>query len=721
MSKGLPWFAAALQLSMFCASCAGAQSNGDAQNANMSAPGSPETSPYSSEPHVRSLVDPLNAACLATTGHELNAGGVCVCPDAGHIFFMTPNPAQGFCSRPVLGPTVDGTAATPLANAEGVYEVAAFGRYNSGGTFLDVHAPSQPDQARAVNDWVRSLMHRGDGGAPILWDPLQGYNELKVHVGRPRESPSMDALMLSTLRVQSQRNSYTTFSTYIVEPEVRWLDAVLGIVSLSPQERNALLLGDAPRGTDPRTVQDLLTAYNDIVGTDKRLRFASELPLFGQDCTRDCILLSSPLHVSPEAQVVVERIYSSGSLARESMWYRRDGELRAVVILGPNRIPGLIILLEPQITPFSVGGLVSFYDRQWTQLGTHHVPLPDNFSQLWDVKMRNTIRAEDEPALITCEPDMRGVIADSKLAASIAIGPHLPIFEGGTSLFGWVENASGFLDDYLLGYAARTLGFIKEPGLRDEEAAVHGRRVVLAARESSPRLRILPIGGFLSCFTNYWQWRSTVTKKVAVVNASFSASMQPQTCRPQVLPVLQESADTTLWVLGAGNEDGRPPLDTPKNRCPGSLSGEKNLLIVSGASHDDIHPLSVRGATYADIAAAWDIEEDGGTSFAAPRVAAVAAELAHAFTSLTPEAIRLTLMTSSRMTPGLHDSVRSGGLLDREAALTVGACVDESMASGISLSSGLLEMCMLQAGFRSRFIDDKMAMLHERGGFPTPQ
>ncbi len=679
----------------------------------------------SGEVTVDALIGPLNAVCREATGNELNTAGRCVCPENGTIFFVTYGARRGVCARPEVGATPEHISATSATEAQRAYSLAHFVGESEPGTFLNVYAPASTDQARAVGDWARDLLARGHEAVPMLWHAFQAYNEINVQVGRPEEIPSIGELLASTLQVQPLKNGEDTFYTYIVEPEVRALNAVLGIESLSPQERVALFQHDAPRGVDPRTVDDLLAAYDDIIGSDREVRLASGLPLFGADCTHDCIVFSDPLHVSPDAQVVIERLYSSGSLARESIWYRRHGDLRAVVMLGPNRVPGLIMLLEPQLTPRSAGGVIRLYDRQWNNLATYDVPMPDNFNQLWELQRKNRPLAADVPALVMCEGDMRGVMADPSFAANIAFGPHTPIFTGDAlqhgSLFGWIKNGAGTMDDYLRGYVVRTSGFVTKAAWVDAAKAEHGRNVVLAAVESTPRLRILPIGSSISCFANYSQWRPAIGRRVSVVNASFAAWMRPQACRPQVLPVLRASADSTLWVVAAGNSENQEMIDTPKILCPGSLSGEKNLLTVSGATGDNIDPDSTRGATYADIAAALRVEGYQGTSFATPRVAAVAAELAQSFPDLTPEALRLTLMASSRITAGLRDSVRSGGLLDSQAAFVLGACVDDSLASNHAFSSGLLAMCMLDTGFEASFVDEKMAMLQERGAFVAPQ
>ncbi|MFW7380428.1 MAG: S8 family serine peptidase [Oligoflexus sp.] len=140
--------------------------------------------------------------------------------------------------------------------------------------------------------------------------------------------------------------------------------------------------------------------------------------------------------------------------------------------------------------------------------------------------------------------------------------------------------------------------------------------------------------------------------------------IQKEACEHQ----FQNLSQDVLWIMAAGN-DG---MENPKFRCPQLLGSPQNRIVVaaSTAGGYQLDHRSDFGVKYADIAAPG-IASNGhrGTSFAAPKIARVAAEILDRHPDLSAAEIRLAILLASSFDPQRPLAVRSGGSLQESWAL----------------------------------------------------
>ena len=155
-----------------------------------------------------------------------------------------------------------------------------------------------------------------------------------------------------------------------------------------------------------------------------------------------------------------------------------------------------------------------------------------------------------------------------------------------------------------------------------------------------------------------------------------------------VSAALQACEDSgILPVLIAGNGSSNDVVGTDDPSANPLAAGNPNTLRVAGVDSDNqIHPHSNYGSALADIAAPYCVPVDSpygtwgvgcGTSFAAPQVAAVAAEVFNLNPSLTPAEVKQLLMSSGTQVPGLD--VTSGRVLDFYNALVAAGYVPSAL------------------------------------------
>jgi subtilisin family serine protease len=159
-----------------------------------------------------------------------------------------------------------------------------------------------------------------------------------------------------------------------------------------------------------------------------------------------------------------------------------------------------------------------------------------------------------------------------------------------------------------------------------------------------------------------------------------------QTCEDNgILPVL---------IAGNGsNNDGVGTSDPSAN--PLAAGNPETLRVAGVGSNNQIYPQSDYGSALADIAAPFCVPVDSpdgswgvgcGTSFAAPQVAAVAAEVFNLDPSLTPAEVKQLLMSSGTPVSGLP--VTSGSILDYYNALVAAGYVPPPPAGNASVRNG---------------------------------
>lgn len=521
----------------------------------------------------------------------------------------------------------------------------------------------------------------------------------------------------------------------IVEPDPKALGATLGLPRFERQPPPfagvTADLAAADLGAHARAAR---AAY-ELARTGK-LPFSRGVRLFGESCMDACRVISeaTPLEAASAVTARRERIYVYGRVAREVVWLEEHGALRGFVLFSPSGSVGLVGLVSDHITTERVTRTVAAFDRLWNPLGT-----VIEERAVYAVDMEGIPRTTDRMdaggatvvsprallALCEADGDIASFLLDPVIRPRLVRGPHTTDTNAAAevasgSMLGFFPAARDAIGDYF-GWMQHDKrgGFRFRPD--PEPVYGHPRHVALAAAEAAevvedelgsllgaptPSVKMTLLG-LRACLATR-SWGPAMAPYVSVVNGSYAEPFPYDRCRDVEELAADASRERLLWVYSASNDEeegGR--LACPQKR----LAGKPNAIIVAGSEGDRLFWGSNYGLAYADIAAsARDVEggEGWGTSFASPRVAAVATALAAAFPSLEPEDVRTALLVSSRETPDLRGKVRSGGVLDPRAAARLAKELDElraGMPRAQRLSWADVERAAVRVGIPRRRLD----------------
>lgn len=265
--------------------------------------------------------------------------------------------------------------------------------------------------------------------------------------------------------------------------------------------------------------------------------------------------------------------------------------------------------------------------------------------------------------------DISVVICDAGLVPS-----EVPRFRVGPrtdkSFWGWMnplsEQQSFALWEQLSGVEALSeINYVYFPEINTNK---HGASVANLATQNTDFSAISIAGD--QCFSHYRQWKDNVKPFARVVNVSAAFYYDQFSCsvEPRFKNSIGDPEQPFFWVLSSGNDSRRSLTSENAFLCPQSWGPRSNMIVVTAISADYANT----GVDYADIAADGHGYYPGqeGTSFAAPKVARVAALLAQDFPSLTNQQIRDSIMQGARI-PKPRLPVRSGGILDEAGARKV--------------------------------------------------
>ncbi len=173
-------------------------------------------------------------------------------------------------------------------------------------------------------------------------------------------------------------------------------------------------------------------------------------------------------------------------------------------------------------------------------------------------------------------------------------------------------------------------------------------------------------------------WPSFIESGTRVINLSVRNRDDEPTCREWIRQhPIESDRESVLWVVAAGNQG----VDGP-NGCPQYLSGRPNIIVVGASQRGRVHPNSNYGESLVDIFAngktfdgmAW------GTSFAAPKVAKVAAVIFARFPDLTVEQVKAAILLSVEW-PWRKLESRTGGVLDASSALDLAELINQKQGN----------------------------------------
>jgi subtilisin family serine protease len=183
-------------------------------------------------------------------------------------------------------------------------------------------------------------------------------------------------------------------------------------------------------------------------------------------------------------------------------------------------------------------------------------------------------------------------------------------------------------------------------------------------------------------------WLTSVREhsKARVVNLSFSVPQM--SARADFLPLVRRIRETRasfLWVAAAANRGLNlyQLADMSDASVPQILTEEPNLIkVAQGSARDGLAALSNYGPRSVDLAA--PAPDRAGTSFSAPRVTGLAAQIQAKFPDLTPNQVKKTILFSVDWPREQPLKVSSGGEMNPTRAL--------SMATRIAQKPGLSDL-----------------------------
>lgn len=253
----------------------------------------------------------------------------------------------------------------------------------------------------------------------------------------------------------------------------------------------------------------------------------------------------------------------------------------------------------------------------------------------------------------------------------LIFGPHAHADSDFTgSLWGWQKNSMGNPFDFLTAsYPQGDFGY-SSPEYSDQ-ASDHHRAVIKSVLISSEQATVTAM--------NYKNCTSLDSKKNPllgsefqgrVVNVSAATGNKGASCEKK-LKVLRETKDRLLWVFSAGNDGSYS--------CEDLLMKEGNAIGVAAISPDSptyIEYYSRKGR--GKVTTAVVRTSMSGTSFAAPVVSAMAADIFASYPHFTPEQVKRSITLGVEF---LDLNVDSGGRSELTKALIVASLIDHFPSS----------------------------------------
>jgi hypothetical protein len=494
---------------------------------------------------------------------------------------------------------------------------------------FQVGALSRP----AAMDFARWLDSARSGLYAKLWatpEDLYFNSSITVLVGRVRIDDNFIRELVAAPSVGEKQRYHLT----VVEPDPAAVGEVLGHPIDVPK----------PLPEAPAPIQDRFPLAAIVKQTYDRLvadNLNTPALRVGGDCRHYCVI-EQVLYQEGDWRAVRQRHYMGGVPFRDVVRYG-NGIARAYLQLGLRGGVSTITFLEGS-DRFLV------YDRQWNLIG----------DQRFDSSAAQA-RARDFASRVP--------VATSPAGRNVGFCESLPTNEGLTSAV-----VRGPVESSLLGWTNHPFDGLLDliDGVFLEPENTHGQAVAETLIDTFAEAKLIPLSTE-TCLTEYPRWAPTLQRAgVKVMTLSGTIPVDTRWCDAFYDPQRYLGPNQPfLWVVAAGNAGQR----NPNRRCPQTTPHRDNLLVVAGGE-DRLWSGSDYGVDYADLAASPKASRsaDVGTSFSAPRVAAVAAQLADRFPSLTPEDLKNILMKSAHV-PSPSLDVRSGGALDACGARGLGEAV----------------------------------------------
>lgn len=485
---------------------------------------------------------------------------------------------------------------------------------------------------------------------------------------------------------------------YYFEPNIEFMEAALGdvraLAELTEQQRASFnsVAGQNPDFKPLSQLQYVLREAYNKYRAQKVFNLSKVEAISAAGCAEYCVATADLFIAgSSDYSATFEKVYFLGvaSLQRIVLRQRPDGRVAGVVLLNHGGSASAIATVEkPGLVDYagkSYRNYIRLFDRSWNLLGTSELyPVIDVAEKLQQAS-RYLTKASDvkgAPVGIVCEEWDPSQLSElpNKLGFQkrLVLGPHfsasLPKAAGAHGTFnGWRKTNSGDLDDYFLSVTQKRplLGSYPAPSRHSSWTQARFLGDDLSGY-------VIPLAWEECTSARYYeQWKKAVFETGArVASISIVDYAEKAQCAQKYRGVFDDPEKPFLWVVAAANHG----IMNPRLNCPqGILAGSDNALIVAAMSTEEPEKLATysdAGSRFADIA--YPTGNLRGTSFAAPAVARIAANIASAYPKMSVPMIRLSILMGARI-PKLWQplAVRSGGIADNEKALEVAALIDE--------------------------------------------
>ncbi|MCB0377839.1 MAG: S8 family serine peptidase [Bdellovibrionales bacterium] len=377
-------------------------------------------------------------------------------------------------------------------------------------------------------------------------------------------------------------------------------------------------------------------------------------------CKQTC--LKSSEWISAKSGMVQYREYLSEGQVYRSEWVYKDenGFVSHLLYLTAGQ-PSLALAIDRDASGFPTKAIIKnrfattlftkFFNKT-DEISNGELHLLKNADDIWMAKVG------------MCEDGLN-------IKGFLSSNPGSFVLKGSAqSYLGWSQPSQELNEPYAGRLYFNELGLPFDYTFRSS----HAQNVAGTLAESSP-VAIIPLG-LEKCIdpesARQW-WPQFLESEAKVVNLSGRDYYDSSTCKDlmKAHPIRQK--DKALWVIAAGNQNSDKPTG-----CPQHLNGQENILIVGASEYGHVHSGSNYGNDFVDLFTEGKSPDgsDWGTSYAAPRVSNVAAELASIYPNLSVKDIKAIIMLTVEI-PYYPLPARSGGMLDRDEAFEFAKELDQ--------------------------------------------
>lgn len=434
-----------------------------------------------------------------------------------------------------------------------------------------------------------------------------------------------------------------------------------------------------------------------------------QIPLTSKsgDCKSYCLLTyKSNLPNHSQRRVVIKLAKSMGANLRGLISLHDNNEtLKEALQLSPSLHPAALVLVDHSKKDHEIFSEFKAYDIGGRLVGQHSTVVVDQNENRFLKRSLFEQPGNYDAKVALCDSGNLNTMMDfdPRLKDSMFLGPSRG------SYLGWVDRAEPRnFNLYYSGLFEAYKNVLRDPNSHAQTVAVALKEAFSQNTYGYSKLKIAPLN-VRTCYSHFNKVKANLSQAaVRVINYSVVHMEDRQSCRKsKIYQSILSSASSHLWVFGAGNLRG---LKNPKDQyCPQELSGRSNMIVVTGEGY-------TTGSLYADILANSESDGNHGTSYAAPKVSAVAALIDRNYPGLKISSVRMAILVSANIQNlGYPANVRSGGRLNSKRALKAAQIIHQ--LQGTHSSEKALVKMTVRKLFRSYEANERLKLYKKNGLF----